>query len=258
MLSALVTAHQKSFLFVLSSLETNIKRIIAALVALAATPEEGRQVERAGELLIGVISRHARNVLGQTVHKDELLSKERADDAGNAARRDAAIAAVRAQIVPVRAVLEAVFGPSVLKSLGVSGATPDETVALARFARAFVNGMAQSKLPAPLVAGVTFDPKSYLTQLARAVVELEQAIIELNIDTRENQAALMERDRAFDASRKSFSHVANFTNALLALADLEELAKRVRPTGRAPGTVADNPEPEGTESDLPSTGSDPV
>lgn len=258
MLSAMVTVHQKSFLFVLSSLETNTRRIIAALVALAATPEEGRHVERAGELLIGVISRHARNMLGEVVHKDELLAAERADDAGLAARRDEAVASVRDQIIRVRQVLEAVFGPSVLKSLGVKGATPEETVALARFGRALVNGLSASKLPAPLVAGVTFDLKPYLAQLAPSVVALEKAIVDINADARENQAALMDRDRAFEQSRKSFSLVANFTSALLALAGLAELAKRVRPTGRAAGTVADAPETETTEpeAELPSTGSD--
>src|SRR5690606_33517403 len=128
-------------------------------------------------------------------------------------------------------------GPNVFKTLGVSGSTPDEVVALSRFSRAVVNGLAASKLPEPLVPGAAFDPKPYVAQLAPAVERLEKALNDINTDTRENQAALMERDRAFAESRHQFSLIANFTSVLLALAGLDELAKRVRPTGRTAGTV---------------------
>lgn len=255
MLSKMVTGHQKSFLFVISSLESNARRIIAALVALAITPEEARRIESAVDLIIRVIVRHARKVLGLTVDTDEHLGKERADDAGLAAERDEAVIGVRDQVIRVRVILEAIFGPNVFKTLGVSGPTPDEAVALSRFARAVVNGLVTSKLPQPLVAGAAFDPTPYVAQLAPAVEKLEKALSDINTDTRENQAALMERDRAFAESRESFALVANFTSALLALAGLAELAKRVRPTGRTAGTVAEEVEPE---AELPSTGSDSV
>lgn len=254
MLSKMVTAHQKSFLFVLSSLESNLKRIVAAFVAMAASPEEARRVEQAVELLVKVIMRHAHKVLGQAVETDEQLGKERADDAVLAAEREEAKSGVRDLLVRVRAILEAVFGPRVFTTLGVSGPTPDEVVALSRFSRAVVNGLAGSKLPEPLVPGASFDPAPYVAQLAPAVERLENALGAINKDTRENQAALMERDRAFAASRELFSQVANFTSALLALAGLGELSKRVRPTGRTTGTVAD----EEVAAELPSTGSDAV
>lgn len=255
MLSAMVTAHQKSFQFVLSSLEANTERITSALVALASSPEEGRRVADATGLLVRVIRRHAEKTLGLVVDRDEHLAKERADDAGLAARRDEMKVSVRDQLIRVRQILEAVFGPNVFKTLGVSGSTPEEAVALGRFAHAVVNGLSSSKLPAPLVSGASFDPRPYVAQLAPAVTQLERALADINADARENQAALMDRDRAFAESRQSFSLVANFTSALLALAGLTELSKRVRPTGRTSGTVADTPE---SESDLPSTGSDPA
>lgn len=258
MLSKTVTGHQKSFLFVISSLESNAKRIIAALVALAITPEEARRVEQAMELVIKVIVRHARRVLGLAVEKDEGLGKERADDAGLAAERDEAKAVVRDLLVRVRAILEAVFGPRVFTTLGVSGPTPEEAVALARFGSAVVKGLTGSKLPAPLVAGAAFDPQPYLTELGPAVARLERALAAINADARENQAALMERDRSFEVSRQQFSLVANFTSALLALAGLAELARRVRPSGRTAGTVAELAEGEAAKSELSSTGSDPA
>lgn len=248
MLSALVTAHQKSMLFVLSSLESNLQRIVAAFVALfCVNDQESKRVSAALEVIVAVVTRRARAVLGVAVDADQSLAKERSDDAGLAARRDSLVATVREHVIRLRAVMEGVFGPKVFNTLGVKGDTPDEVVALTRFARAVLNGIRSTPLPAP-VAGTSFDIGPFVAGLSPAVSELEGVLEAINADARENQAALMERDRALAESRKVFALVATFTSALLALAGLDELAGRVRPTGKRPGTVADESEVTGTTS----------
>lgn len=255
MASKQITDHQKSSVFVRSSLTEHEERVVKAFVDTFGEGGGAPQLSKALHLVLAAVEARLAADTTATVAADDALAAELGDDKALLEARDEAYATVHDKVVGLRATLSTMFGESALSSLGLAGQTPSDAAMLVRVGAALAANLPEARLGRPRLAGMSFDAKAVAKDLAPDVKELDRAVSAVTRDQRENQAALMERDRAWDRSRQTFAGAANFASALFSLAGLPELARRVRPTGRNPGTVADDgPAPAPTPA---ATGTDP-
>lgn len=239
MASKQLTDHHKSVEFVRSSLTANEERLVQALADLLAGPHNRTELVQALRLIVSEAARKAGEDAARALVADDAHAREIGDDRSVLDARDTRLALVREKVVDARATIDSLFGATALAAAGVKGDTPDDPAAFHRFALTFVGSLQTVELPAPRLRGVQFDAPALAAELEPEVTALGQAIDAARNDVRENQASKVDRDRAWAASQRTFSGVANLASALLQLGGDPELARRVRPSGRNPGTVAD-------------------
>ncbi len=187
-------------------------------------------------------------LVGRWLHRttERLVQADRAhqdalgDDAAPRDARDAATERVRASLMDLRAALESAYGPSALALLHVQEATPSDPAVLVTRGRAVVEALSNDKvrLPVPRRAGLRIDRRAFVDDLARHLPELEKALKAVSREARDAEATLRAKQAAMDASDRVFTRGAAWLSATFALAGMEDLAAKLRPSGRKPGQTA--------------------
>lgn len=167
-------------------------------------------------------------------HRDELD-----DDGAVREARDAQAQSVYEQLIELRSLLDGVYGRPALVALGQTGALtrrPDrlliEADTVVRKAEQILPGL-EGRL------GSQVDPARIVAPLQAAAEGLRQALDAVRQELREADATLLARNAAMEKYDATFSRGATALSALFRLADLDEYARRVRPSGRRPGRTAD-------------------
>lgn len=174
-----------------------------------------------------------------SAHNDEL-----ADDADPRNRRDAATQAVYAALVEIKEAVVPLFGAAWLPKLKLPAAVPQDAPTLARLAPEVHAAIAGAKLPKPKLPGVkSFDRLPWLTLLDAPTKELQQALKDVAREAREAQATVIAKNRAVAAYDETFSKACALGAALLRLVGEGELADRLRPSARTPGTLETEDQP---------------
>lgn len=244
---------------VASAAETHAGRIAGAFATTFADCLEGKEKMPDVELLVKLLARKQRQVNVALVTASDEYDKELADDAAPRQARDDAAAALTAEVVDIRSVVESAYGAGMLRSLGIDGKTEVEPKAILSKSKKLADSLKDParKWPKPARKGVKVDPGEWAGDIETWNAKLEQSLKDVMRETREAQAALDVKDRALAANDTSFMRIARFLSAIFFLVGDDVLATKVRPSARRPGTVLEESEGEdGAEGTTPAAGND--
>lgn len=230
-------AHKRSVEAVATALDVHHGTIVSTMREKA-----GETMARAASNLVLGAAEKMKIDCARAVDTDQALTLERGDDKSISDRRYAAVAAAYDVVVQVRDTVRLMLGPNGVRELGISGSTPQDPASLLNMVQVATTALSAMKRQPSTIPGVDFEPSTFADMLRATLKPLEAAIAETAIDLRENEAALVARDRARAESVATFRVTANLVSALLEYAGLDEYAKRLKPAGRTPGTVAVPPE----------------
>lgn len=243
-----VTDRQGATEAVASAAETHAARIAEAFTAAFADSLQGDEKMPDVALLVTLLARKLRRDNAALVKATEAYEKELTDDAAPREARDEAAAALTAEVVDIRGLLESTYGTPLLRSLGIDGKTEVEPKAIlaqsGKLARSLQDP--ERTWPAPARKGVKIDPAEWADEIEAWSARLEKALKDVARETREAQAALDLKNRAMAANDVTFTRVARFLSAVFFLVGDDKLATKVRPSVRRPGTVVTD-----TEADAP-------
>jgi hypothetical protein len=238
--SKMVTDRQKSAESVRAALTTHRDVMARGLAETLEDPTLAKSVEsivdRAGSRL-GLATT-------AMVQADDANLRERSEDADAREALETAVAALREDVVSLRAAVSTVLGDAAVRTLGFSGTTPEDGVVLERLATAVVENLGKLTAPAYQVPGFTFDPAPWKTRIQANLEPVKKARGVLATELRQSEATQVAKDKAISAYDQSFSRIATLASALLQIGGESELAARVRPSSRRPGRTVEDAGPE--------------
>lgn len=250
-----VTDRQGATDVVASSAETHADQIQEKFDTLFAPFLKPKEKLPDIRLVVQLIARRLRATTAMLVDRSDSYDKELTDDAAPRAARDESAATLTSEIVEIRGLLEAAYGPGILRELGIDGKTDVEPKAILAKAKRLVDELKNPsrKWPKPRRAGVKIEAASWIDGLMHPIHALEKALHEVTREAREAQAASNAKNLAMDENDEVFARSATAISAMLRLVQEDAFAARVRPSGRRPGTVADPEDPaaEDASSDAP-------
>lgn len=192
--------------------------------------------------LIGrlLLAKNETLVAADAAHEAELSD----DDVPRKARDEAALG-VRHTLVDLRATVAAIHGNAGLARLGLLGATPSDPSVLAVEGATVIKNLEDEKisLPTPRRRGASFDRKAFAEDLREHLAPLQNALAAVAREVREAEGTGATKQSAMTANDRAFSLGAGWLTATFSLAGKEELADRVRPSGRHPGQTDEDEEP---------------
>lgn len=228
--SKMVTDRQKSSQSVLAAARTHADTIVRSM-----GDTYGSRYAEPTQMLIQGLSEMLAQRTQALVEADAAHLNELGDDATARDQRDAAAESLRALLVERRQLLAGVFGTGYLKELGFEGRTPEDAVALARFARRVAENLERVPTPPSLIPGVTLAPAAWRQPVVSVVEALEAAIGSVRTEEREAEATVVTKKEAMAAYDRTFTDTATLLSALLNAAGERALADRVKPSTRRPG-----------------------
>lgn len=233
---------------VAAAAETHAARITDGFTA-AFEAKLGKKEGKVPDLGLAVllIARALRDVTGELVAKSDAYDAELADDSAPRDARDTAVAALVDTMVGVRAAVETLYGTPGLEALGIDGRTPTDPAGIASHASKAASRLRDPKveLPKAVRKGIKIDLAALAGELDAPLATLAQAQKDVVREVREAQAASDGKTKAMTANDDLFGRAANFISAALELVGEDELAARVRPVVRRPGTAAGVPGADG-------------
>lgn len=178
--------------------------------------------------------------------REEALSAELGDNPALRAALGEALAGTRGALVQGRELSRSLYEPDVVAGMGLAGETPEDAATLLSYGRGAAQGLrAQSGKPGRL--GVAVDLTPLADALDQALVTLKAAHEAAVADVKEDQAARLARDEAFDALRAVYRSAALIIEGYFRQAGLHELADRLRPTERRAQGLEDAPPLDGAD-----------
>ena len=178
---------------------------------------------------------------------DRAHDAELSDDPAVRAERDVAAGALRETVTNLRAAVSAVGGAAALQALSIPAAPPPDPLGLERYAAGLHAALVD---PTRVVintsrAGIVLDRGAMAATLQPELARLQAALQNVAKEVAELGATQTAKDKAFVVHDATFSGVANILEGLLTLAGRDDLADRVRPSTRRPGTVEADDDAEG-------------
>jgi hypothetical protein len=147
-------------------------------------------------------------------------------------------------LVDARAAVEATYGAKGLTLLGLGQAVPVDPSVLATTAAAVVKALRDGgiKLPKPKRAGLKLDRGDFADEIDAELPALQKALATVAKEDREKEATQRAKNTAMERNDTTFSRGAGWLAASCLLAGLDDIAGKVRPSGRRPGRTASTDE----------------
>lgn len=168
---------------------------------------------------------------------ERFLATERSEDRRLREARDKGVEELRLVLIKARGAIVNYWGEHAAQDVGFVGTTPETAELLLSYARNVQEKLGRGfddyevDMPSDLDLGRP-DPANLATAIEARATALEQAVNACGVEERETQAALNARDKAEAAWSRHYSPVASIIEGLFRLAEMPELAERVRPTAR--------------------------
>lgn len=250
MASKLVSDREKSARAVAAGASTHADAVSVALgTELAGHLKSGETMPDVA-LLVRLFGRKVAADSAALVLADNAHERELADDAAPRHARDDAAVKVREILVDLRAAIDSAHGAAGLSVLGLAGITPDDPSVVATFAASTLDALqdAKRKLPKARRAGNKIDRAAYAEELSVELPSLQKALAKVAKEEREKEATQSAKDRALATNDRTFGRSAAAISALASAGGLDDLAAKVKPSGRRPGRTASEEEdaPEGS------------
>lgn len=239
-----VTDRQGATHVVASAAETHAERLQEKFAAIFTPHLKGKEKLPDVGLVARLIARRLRATTDVLVDKSDAYDKELADDAGPREERDEKAATLTREVVEIRSLLEAAYGPGILRELGIDGKTDVEPKAILGKAKRLVDELTNPSRtwPKPRRKGVKIDPAAWVEDLQAPIQSLERAIEAVAREAREAQAANSAKINAMNQNDDVFSRSASCLSELLRLVEEDKLSGQVKPSGRRPGRVVEEAE----------------
>lgn len=234
-----VTDREGATETVCSAAETHASRVQTGFAAqFSPFLQKGEKLPDLA-LALTLIARAQRAATADLVEKSDALDKELGDDAEPRELRDASTASLISTSVAIRAAVETVFGAPGLKLLGLDARTPTDPKQIFAHARKLQKQLASPKLKLPksLQPAIKVSPKQWVKDLDKPLLTLTKALKDVAREEREAQAATDAKAKSLVDNDGLFTRGAGFISAALELTGDHDLAQRVRPSARRPGTT---------------------
>ena len=173
----------------------------------------------------------------QLIVSDRRSRDQRAKTSSFRRHRDEAFKELLPFVMGVRDTFLGACGPEVVEELGFALRTPQHPSELHEQATHLVSRLGDPELSLPVVRyrGVTLEPASLAEDMRPLVEQLGERLEEVSREERLTDAAKIAKDESLKAYDRIFLWAARSAESLFRMADLEEIALRVRPSARRPG-----------------------
>lgn len=236
--SKIVTDKEKSARFVASSGTTHAGKVVPALAGLLTPHLHAGESLPDMALLCRLVSRLVEAKAAAMVAADRAHEQELGDDQGPRDMRDRAADDLATVLADLRDALSAAYGPEAVKLYGLDGKLPTDpsvVAVLAESVRAKVKGGGIT-LPSPRRKdGLQLNFSAYAKELELALPALQNGLQDVTREQKEAEATLRGKNVAVTEYDKAFSGGASVLSAIFSLADMDDLADKVRPSRRKPG-----------------------
>jgi hypothetical protein len=225
MASKMVTDRQKTALSLTSAIQTFKDQLQAALNALTERLRGEARFEIGPLLDLLVLA--IQDAIDALVAADANNAREQGEDNQDREARDAANAALVAQLVELGEILTTLYGVAARRAVGLEGPTPRDPQAALSAAKRVVAALPGLTLT-PRVKGMAFDPTPYIEEVREDAQRLDVALGALSKNLRETDQTQVAKDAALAHYHRTYMKVATLFEAFCRVADLDELANRVR------------------------------
>jgi len=230
----------------------------AADVVVSSIEEHGPTIARKAAIILREVDPTANEAgiaqllqqIGKTIRaKNQRLLQTHAahqaelnDDAAPRAMRDEAAGDLRGTISRFRATISAVYGEAGLRALGMLEPPLPGPDAIRAYVRLAITALTNPDVQ--LIAIDAAGPTSFNTAAAAEILrptlaKLEGALSAVAAEAKQGEKTLIARDLALDENDKTFLRGASLFEQFARFVGEEEVAARVRPSGRDPGTLAE-------------------
>ena len=178
------------------------------------------------------------------VDTDRAYRDQRARETLVRGRRDQHLGAVNSAVVNLRRAFTGVYRDEMVAEVGFARRTPQQAGELLEQATHLATRLRDPEigLTGSRFGDVQLDVPKLAQELAGPVEQLELAAQELAQEERATEALKLAKDEALAAHNKRFVWIAQTVESFCRLAGLEEVAKRVRPSGQRHGVTEHKPE----------------
>ncbi len=183
------------------------------------------------------------------IASDRNLRDQKAVITGYRRIRDIAYKELNPHVAGIRDIFRGACGSEVIEDLGFALRMPVQAAELHEQAEHLMArlGAPDMELPKIRYQGVTLDPLAMAEGLRPLVEKLGTALENVSQSERETEAMKIAKDETISAYDRSFLWAARSAESLFKLAELPEIARRVRPSSRRSG-VTDEVETQGPEA----------
>jgi len=196
-------------------------------------------------LMMRLLGRALEDRMRAMVAADEAHEAELRDDEAPRAGRDASGERLGTQLAGLRDATSSIYGAPTAAALGIPGEIPRDPAMLLQVGRNTVGAAIRVKLPKPLLPGASLDLKVIAQQLASTCDDLAGHLADVAREQREAQVTQAAKNQSVDLYHASFTGTADIYTGFLGYTGNTELAERVRPSRRRPGTTASGDESDG-------------
>lgn len=193
------------------------------------------------QLLLRLVGRMIASENEALVRADAAHEVELADDNEPRQQRDEAAENLRRMLTDLRTAVETTYGTAGLPRLQLIDNVPNDPALLASFARTVLTHLRDEsvKLPPPRRRGLSLDREAFAEEIATELPALEKALSAVAREAREAEVTLRAKRLTMDANDRAFTRGAGLLSAVFALAGLDELADKTRPSPIHPGQTRD-------------------
>ena len=225
---------------VLWALTTHGPRLVENL-----SDSPSRKLPGGTSLLIEPLLRTLVGLLEQA--RDRLIASDRdhrdqmAKASAHRSLRNKAFDTLRPYVVGLRDAFKGIYGPETVEQMGFAARTPQQPGVLFEQAEhlAVRLGDPELVLPESRFKGVDLKPAVRAEEMSPLVTRLGQRLEEVSREERRADATKIAKDEAQADYDRTFVWGARVAEDLFRMADLPEVAKRVRPSTRRPGLTVE-------------------
>jgi len=235
-----------------AALDTHSATAARALTEKLRTVEGVEVSEVETQLFLKRLRARLGKVREKMVLADEANVAELGDDFAPRQKRDSWAQQVFRSVSDLRATIEKLYGAGTsAEVLGIVGRTAQDPVVLHRQGRRLAQrcGDPQTPWPSLRYGGFQFSPAIAAEELRPKVEALGDALREVATQRRRAEATLGAKLTALDEFDQTYQGVASIAKGVFILADLKDLAGRLRPPRRGISQASEE-EPQGVEEPL--------
>ena len=229
---------------VTTTVDANLHELAAGLAARFAPVLLPGETMPDMTFFVALAARLLTHAHAQLDEADRAHEAELSDDPAARAERDAAAAEVRETVTSLRSAVISAGGSAAARALSIPSRLPSDVSNLERYAAGLHSALLD---PTRVVvntsrAGIVLDRRAMAATLEPELTRLQAALKNVAKEAAELGVTQTAKDKAIEANDRTFTGVANVIEGLLTLANREDLADRVRPSRRRPGTIEDEGE----------------